>query len=158
MPAENEIRITPSVLDRLLDYDPLVDAESPLSRTRGLRILKDSIKRDLEWLLNTRHVSDIAREFKELNSSLATYGVPDFTNMSVKNSSDQNRLRKMIEQVVRKFEPRLRDITVTLEPTRELDRMLHFQIHAILMIEPTPEPVTFDTQLHLHSGEYRVRD
>ena len=35
-------------------------------------------------------------------------------------------------------------------------RVLRFQIEALLMIEPAPERITFDTKLELTSGEYSV--
>jgi hypothetical protein len=36
---DNEIRITPSVLDRLLDFEPDVSREAPKSRSKSLRDL-----------------------------------------------------------------------------------------------------------------------
>ena len=55
---ESEIRITPSIVDRLLDFEPKISTEAPKSRSQGLRELKQSVRRDLEWLLNTRHSAD----------------------------------------------------------------------------------------------------
>lgn len=40
---------------------------------------------------------------------------------------------------------------------REHERALRFRIDARLRVEPAPEPVTFDTVLQLHSGEYLVK-
>lgn len=51
---DNEIRITPSIVDRLLDFEPTNPNEAPKSRSQGMRELKQSVRRDLEWLLNTR--------------------------------------------------------------------------------------------------------
>src|ERR1022692_61546 len=52
--------VTLSVLDRLIDKDPKVSMEVPLTRAQSLRELKIAIKRDLEWLLNTRRTIDPA--------------------------------------------------------------------------------------------------
>jgi hypothetical protein len=38
--TDNEIRITPSVLDRLLDFEPTESKEAPKSRSKSLRELK----------------------------------------------------------------------------------------------------------------------
>jgi len=46
--------LIPSVLDRLLDDDPASAREAPKARTQVLRELKQSVRRDLEWLLNSR--------------------------------------------------------------------------------------------------------
>lgn len=155
--TDNEIRITPSLLDRLIDYEPELTHESIASRARNLRQLKQSVKRDLEWLLNTRQVATgMPADLKELNSSLAVYGLPDFTAVNVKSNDDQDRMRRAIETAIRTFEPRLEDVMVTLEPMHETERALHFRIDARLKVEPAPEPVSFDTVLKLDSGRYAV--
>lgn len=156
---DNEIRITPSVLDRLIDYEPELAREPLASRAKSLRQLKESIKRDLEQLLNTRQSGDwLPAELKELNNSLAAYGLPDFSSVSIKSPAEQNRLRRALEAAIAIFEPRLEDVNVTLLPIGELQRSLHFRIDARLRIEPAPEPVTFDAMLQLASGQYLVRE
>src|SRR5215210_7084764 len=86
----------------------------------------------------------------ELDSSLLNYGLPDFSSASIVNLLDQNRIRRALETAVANFEPRLRDVKVKLLPTPETERALHFRIDARLRVEPAPEPVTFDTVLHIH--------
>jgi type VI secretion system protein ImpF len=164
--TDSEIRVTPSVLDRLLDYEPEVSAEPLPSRAKSLRQMKQSVRRDLEWLLNARRSAPallgdeqadgdggVARE---LLNSLVCYGLPDFSAASIFSALDQNRIRRALESAVAKFEPRLRDVKVILLPLREHERALRFRIDARLRVEPAPEPVTFDTVLHIHSGEYRI--
>ncbi len=155
--TDNEVRITLSVLDRLIDYEPEVSREPPASRTKSLRQLKQAVKRDLEWLLNTRQVAgELPSGLKEVNNSLAAYGLPDFSNISIKNQGDRNRMCRALESVIEIFEPRLTDVVITLEPERSIERVLRFRIDARLIVDPAPEPVTFDTVLHLHSGRYNV--
>lgn len=157
--TDNEIRITPSVLDRLLDFEPDVSREAPKSRSKSLRELKLSVRRDLEWLLNTRTVHvEIDERLQEIKKSVLTYGLPDITGLSAKNQNEQKRLAKAIENAVRLFEPRFLDVRVTLEPVSNVDRSLKFRIEARLDIEPTPEPVAFDTVLQLGSGDFEVRE
>lgn len=156
--TDNEVRITPSVLDRLLDFEPELSRESIASRAKSLRQLKQSVKRDLEWLLNTRRtVEELPPDLKEVNQSLAAYGLPDFSSLSVQSPADQKRLRREIEDTIHIFEPRLEDVMVTIEPVRETERVLRFRIEARLKVEPAPEPVTFDTLLQLGSGQYIVQ-
>ena len=45
---------------------------------------------------------------------------------------------------------------VTPLPVRENERALRFRIDAKLRVQPAPEPVSFDTVLHLHNGEYQI--
>lgn len=156
---DHEVRITLSVLDRLLDYEPGQPSEPLASRSKNLRQLKQSVRRDLEWLLNTRQVADgVPAEFKELSNSLAAYGLPDFSSASADNPDDQHRMRRVIEETIHIFEPRLRDVTVTIEPERNAERALRFRIEANLIVDPAPEPVTFDTTLQLVNGEYKVQE
>lgn len=151
--------MTPSVLDRLLDYDPQMSREAPRSQAQSIAELKRSVKRDLEWLLNTRHSGiEIPETLTEVNESMAVYGLPDLASLSVKNPSEQNRLAKAIENALRIFEPRFINVRVTLEPLDNTDRQLRFRIEAHLDIEPVPEPVSFDTVLQVGSGEFAISE
>jgi type VI secretion system protein ImpF len=157
--TDHEIRITPSILDRLLDNDPQSTREAPRSQAQSLAELKRSVKRDLEWLLNTRHNGiEIPESLEELNESVAVYGLPDLTSLSVKNPDEQNRLAKAVETALRVFEPRFINVRVHLEPVQNTDRQLRFRIEAHLDIEPVPEPVSFDTVLQVGSGEFAISE
>jgi type VI secretion system protein ImpF len=155
---DTEVRITPSVLDRLIDYEPEQSREALASRSKSLAQLKQSVRRDLEWLLNTRQPADgVPAGLPEANASVATYGLPDFTNLSIESTTDQARLRRSVELAIRVFEPRLEGVSVTVVPVEGVERLLRFQIDARLKVEPAPEPVTFDTALKLERSAFVVR-
>src|SRR5215472_6946112 len=98
---EPEQTVTLSVLERLTDRDPTVAAEPPLTRAQSVRQLKASLRRDLEWLLNTRRRPDAAEsEFKELEQSLFNYGLPDISNLSWDSARDRVRVTRMIERTI----------------------------------------------------------
>lgn len=156
---ENEIKITPSILDRLIDLEPKNPHEAPKSRSRGILELKQSVKRDLEWLLNTRHTADkVPEELEEVSKSIAIYGLPDFTGMSSRDSDDRKNLIRNVETALRVFEPRFMNLKVTLEEIETGERGVRFRIQATLKVEPTPEPVVFDTVLQMGSGEFEVKE
>ncbi len=156
---DSEVRITPSIVDRLLDFDPKVSTEAVKSRSQSLRELKQSVRRDLEWLLNTRQTADKVPEgLEELNKSLAIYGLPDFTGLSSKSTDDRKNLIHSIETALRIFEPRFMNLKVALEELDNLERGVKFRIQATLRVEPTPEPVVFDTVLQVGSGEFKVEE
>ena len=78
------------------------------SRAESVRELKRAVQRDLEILLNSRNpFSDLSTAFQEAGHSVLTYGLPDFSSLNVASPADQNRLRQMIENTIRVFEPRL---------------------------------------------------
>lgn len=157
--TDNEVRVTPSVLDRLLDYEPELSREPLASRAKSLRQFKQAVRRDLEWLLNTRQIAEgLPPELKETNDSLAAYGLPDFTTLSTESAADQKRIKREVEETIRRFEQRLENVVVSFEPGRPTERGLRFRIDARLKVDPAPEPITFDTVLQLGSGQYLVRE
>ncbi len=154
---DNEIRVRPSLLDRLIDYEPEYSREAPASRVKNLRILKQSVRRDLEWLLNTRATPNVPPELKEVQASVAVYGLPDMTTLSGKSPADKVRLRRSVERALEVFEPRLEGVVVTIDPEPGPNLSMRFRIDARLKVDPAPEPVTFDTLLQIGSGEFRVK-
>lgn len=154
---DNEIRVSWSVLDRLIDSDPNESQDPPRSQSASLAELKQAVRRDLEWLLNTRnHLEDVDGTLEESPRSVAFYGLPDFTSVSAKSASEQSRMAKTIETALSYFEPRFSGLKVSMEPVSNVDRSLKFRIEATLEIEPTPEAVVFDTVLQLGSGNFAV--
>jgi type VI secretion system protein ImpF len=155
--TDDEVRINLSVLDRLVDFDPEVKAEPPASRSKALRQVKQALKRDLEWLFNTRRVFEVPEELMLLSNSLLAYGLPDFSNVSVKNPGDRHDLTLALETTLKRFEPRLEDIVVSVANASALERAFRFKIEARLRIDPVPEPISFDTTLQLGSGNFAVK-
>ena len=129
-----------SVLDRLLDDEPDNRREQPKSTGQSLRDLKLSVRRDLENLLNTRRRSvGWPSELEELEVSLADYGIPDFTGVNMGARSERERMRLEIERVIRRFEPRLKNVIVSLQDNPDdIERTLRFRIAGVLRTEPVP--------------------
>ncbi len=154
---DTEINITPSILDRLTDLEPRIPTEPPRSRLSRLAELKQAVRRDLEWLLNTRRLAEeVDENLEEVQSSLAVYGLPDFTGLGAKDPHEQKRMQAAIENAIRLFEPRFLGVQVTLEPLALTDRQLIFRIEASLDVEPAPEPIVFDTVLQVGGGGFAV--
>ena len=148
-----ETLVTQSVLDRLTQVD-----DWPSTRTQSVRFFREALKRDLEWLLNTRKPP-----LPELDSwpaardTVINFGLPDITSLGLASASDQRSLRLAIESCLRVFEPRLTDVHVTLESSDTADRRLRFHIEGNMKLDPAPEEISFDTVLELSSGEYKVK-
>jgi type VI secretion system protein ImpF len=155
---DNEVEITASVLDRLIDERPDQSQEARPSRQTSLRLFKQAVKRDLEWLLNARADRDVPEDLREVASSLATYGLPDLASWNVKSPDQQHDLRQALEDALRRFEPRLEAVEVTLETLAEAERSVRFRIDARLRVDPAPEPVTFDSVLQLGNHKFLVKD
>ena len=155
--------LLPSVLDRLIDEDPHTRAETERSRAQMLRDLKQSVRRDLENLLNTRISlfpipEPLPEHWQHLERSLINYGVPDFGGVAMGARSQREFLRRRVEATIRIFESRFKEVQVQLSDNRDdpRDRTIRFRIDGLLHAEPTPEPVVFDSQLQPSSGDFRV--
>jgi type VI secretion system lysozyme-like protein len=121
---QHDQELIPSVLDRLIDQEPDRKSEPPKSRSQVLRELKLSVRRDLENLLNTRwRCVAWPPDLKQLELSLVNYGIPDFTGANMGAASDRESLRRIVEEVIRRFEPRFKTVRVEiLQNSDEADR------------------------------------
>jgi type VI secretion system protein ImpF len=147
--------IQQSVIDRLIDEGP---GGGEAEWEASLEQLKSALRRDLEWLLNTRRtIVDLPDGTSELARSAFNFGLPDLTSMSKDDPESQHRLLRMVEEAVESFEPRLGNVRVSLmrAPSGER-RELHFLIEGVLRRDSAPEQVAFDTVLRIVTGEIDV--
>lgn len=154
-------RVVPGLLDRLLDDEPETTREPPWREGQAIRELKRSLRRDLEDLLNSRRPLDALPDgLSELPDSLANYGLPDLQSVEVRETHDVQRLSQLIEDCIRRFEPRLHDVKVDLlvpeDGRRPLDRRLRFSIDAVLVAEPLRESVRLCSAIDSGSGSIAV--
>lgn len=149
-----ETTITVSVLDRLIDLEPENRMENPLSRAQSVRLLKNSVRRDLEWLLNTRRIVDPPDEgLKEVNKSVYVYGLADLSALTMATASDRNRLVRQVLATINLFEPRLTNVRLVMVERPDASKKdVRMRIEAMLRMDPVPEPVSFDTLIELKSG------
>ena len=73
-------RLQPSLLDRLTDDDREQRQESREKRILSPARLRECVRRDLTWLLNTTHLAALEdlTEQPEVQRSVLNYGMPDF--------------------------------------------------------------------------------
>jgi type VI secretion system protein ImpF len=149
-----ETTITISALDRLIDNEPDNHMENPLSRSQSVRLLKNAVRRDLEWLLNSRRIAEPPDEgLKELNRSTYVYGLPDLSALTMASTADKNRLVRQILSTINLFEPRLMNVRLVMVETPDAGKKdVRLRIEAMLRMDPVPEPVSFDTVIELKSG------
>jgi type VI secretion system protein ImpF len=135
----------PSLLDRLLDATPELSADPPRTRQAQVRDALDSIRRDLEALLNTRrlHVTP-PPALTQLRQSLLSYGMADFIGANMVTREQRQAFAAKIEESIRIFEPRFRNLSVTvLDPRDTTARVLRLRIEATVVLQEGPLPVLF---------------
>ena len=153
LPAQ--ARLVPSVLDRLIDAET---ETGNLQRGYTVEQMLAAVRRDLEELLNTHQTNqDLPLEWEQLRASLLTYGIPDLVSVSVSSSADKEQVAQLLETVVNRCEPRLRDVRVHVTSASEGEtRALKFNIDARLNVDPSPE-VAFVTVVDLLTGKASIQ-
>jgi type VI secretion system protein ImpF len=139
------------LFDRLLQGDSI---ETDKNAERAMRELRESVRRDLEILFNTRprHLPLDAKQ-EELTTSVLSFGLPELQNQQLATVDQQERFRKRLEAVIRRFEPRFRELTVELvSDSGSLDRILRFRLRAVLQADAAREAVTYDTVVDPATG------
>lgn len=151
---DNEFQ--PSLLDRLTNFDPTAEADPPRSKIQDFHEVKESLRRDLTNLLNTRWVCRTwPPELRMLEDTVRNYGIPDFTGINMGDPKNQERLSKDIRRAIELFEPRLSDTRI--KPSEVgLDRMLQLRIEGMLHAKPFPQEVAFDAELDIKSAQFEL--
>jgi type VI secretion system protein ImpF len=133
-----------SVLDRLLDDEP--DYAGPEEQTEyhsGLGAFKRSVLRDLQWLLNAR-VGTRPETKDPMQGTVARLGLPDITNLDLKNERQREILRRLIADAIARFEPRLDFVSVSVREGSGSQGRTQFHVDARLRVEPEPTKLSFD--------------
>ncbi len=148
--AEN--LVTQSLLDRLCDVD-----DWPTTRQNSMRMYRESVKRDVESLLNSRKPPmPELQGYPRANCSVLNYGLPDMNSYS-DSGNDQAALLIAILQTLRNFEPRMQNLRVFLARADNLTRSLRFHIEGRIQFDTSIEEIQFDTVLDMTRGEYEVK-
>jgi type VI secretion system protein ImpF len=152
MLAARETLAVQSLMDRLTTRD-----DWPMTRTASLRFLKESIRRDLERLLNTRqpHPDELGG-YELTRNSVLNYGLPDLNSLNTSSRAHLQQVQVAVQNCIELFEPRLEEVTVSVEHRDLGKREIRFHIEARLVVHQMTDTVSFDSLLDLTSGTYAV--
>ncbi len=147
----------PGLFDRLMGADSAHTSSDVVTRL-SMDSLKDTVARDLEAMLNTRTVipEELLRRFPECSNSILTYGLNDFSGMSLASIDDRAHICRCLEQSVARHEPRLKNVRASLELREGSINRLNFAISAMLVVHSTQEPVSFDAVLQPSTLQYSI--
>ncbi|MBS1536447.1 MAG: type VI secretion system baseplate subunit TssE [Bacteroidetes bacterium] len=136
------------LFERLTDFEPLTSTEKKPFIFSSKTELKESVRREVSWLLNTRAPFP-AFFLDELEQSTFNYGIPDlFSLFFPLDTAGQRRLSRLLGKIIAGFEPRLKNVEATLERYDEINRSLWLKINADLIIDTISEPISFLVLLH----------
>jgi type VI secretion system protein ImpF len=129
------------LFDRLVDMEPQSQKEVRPLRVLDKKGLKDSVRRELGRLLNTRRPIPLAPPLEE--RTVINYGIPDFSSLSPHSDDDRRRLESWMKEAIMNYEPRLVNVKVTVEPAAKDERSVTARIDADLQLDTIREPVAF---------------
>jgi type VI secretion system lysozyme-like protein len=152
MPIDDKTELVPTILDRLA---PMDKGRGELGSRRDVTV-EESIARDLEVLLNTRREEFLVPpEFEQTATSIVNFGIPDPAKCgSLRFGPEQAKLCRWIEEAIRNFEPRLRNVAVRVVDRDNVAPILRFRVEA--KAEYTSEKLAFELGLKRDSGQLAV--
>jgi type VI secretion system protein ImpF len=138
-----------------------LNPESPEQRVVSMRKLRESVLRDLNWLLSTASF-DTGRSlagFPDVERSVLNYGLPSVAGLGV-SGLDPAGVARRLQRTLEFFEPRLSQVRVTPEPQDKKGdgHALKFRIEAELWGQPAPQQLLLRTQIDVETADVVVTD
>jgi type VI secretion system protein ImpF len=122
----------------------------------NMRRLRDSVFRDLRWLLNSMSLDtteELAR-YPHVERSVLNFGMPALAGRAM-SGIDPKTTAERIAVAIRCFEPRLSKVRVTPEKRAygNHEFALEFRIEAELWGQPAPQQLLMTTRIDLDTGQ-----
>jgi type VI secretion system protein ImpF len=155
-------RLQPSLLDRLTDDEPKKQQESRDKRVLSPRKLRECVKRDLAWLLNTGNLEEVEdlSEYPLVAQSVLNYGLPELTGITL-SSVDAGAIERSLRQAILDYEPRIlrKSLQVRVIASEEMSHnAMVFEIECDVWAEPVPERLYLKTEVDLESGDIHISE
>nr|WP_242482218.1 type VI secretion system baseplate subunit TssE [Thiocystis violacea] len=153
----------PALLDRLTDDEPDKQQESREKRVLSMRQLRESVLRDLAWLLNAGRLDSVQDldDYPWVAHSVLNYGIPDMAGLT-SSGVDITVIERAVRQAIWDFEPRILRQTVKVHARVDPERMTHnaltFDIEGELWAQPVPLRIYLKTELDLDLGDVQVTE
>jgi type VI secretion system protein ImpF len=159
--AERE-RLQPSLLDRLTDHEPEARVEAKEARFATMSSLREWVRRDLSWLLNTTQLAavvDLSAAPLAARSTL-NFGVRAMAGRTL-SSVDRADFEGALRDAIAAFEPRLDpetlNVRISNSPAHSRNALV-IDIDGELWAQPLPVPLELRTELDLEDGSVTVED
>lgn len=155
-------RLQPSLLDRLTDDEPTTRVESREKRVLSMQKLRQSVLRDVSWLLNAdsfESVNDLT-DYPEVAKSVINFGIRNLAGTSVVGT-DLSDIEKKLKQAITVFEPRIlpHSLTVRVLSADVMNQQaISFDIEANLWAQPLPIHLYLRTEIDMLTGDVNLRD
>lgn len=120
--------------------------------------LMESVRSDLEMLLNTRiHHYGIPASLHHVRRSVVNYGLVDLATCTLNGEQQRRDFAQRLATTIAQFEPRLRNISVSAVTDSPRQRLC-FRINAVLAAEFAPEQICFESVLESATASLHVSE
>jgi len=157
-------RLQPALLDRLTDDEPDKKQEPREARVLSKSRMRQSVLRDLAWLLNATRLEVVADLTKvpHVRRSVLNFGMPALSGRTA-SSLDFTDLARAVREAILTFEPRILPATLqirTLLEAGDLDHhnVIGVEIHGQLWAQPVPLELLLRTEIDLETGKVQIAD
>ncbi|WP_226665392.1 type VI secretion system baseplate subunit TssE [Microbulbifer aggregans] len=142
-----EKRLLAPVLDRLLASASNQDMTKP---HQVLRQLREGVRRDLEFLFNSRfRCMSAPAEHENLETSNINFGLPDLSTINFSSADSRKKFCRELEKTITNYEPRIRSVKVSTQKNVDVeDPSIRFRVEAVLHVNPSQEVIVFDSALN----------
>ena len=149
-------RLQPSLLDRLTDDAPGERREGQGGRVIDIDRLRDIVRRDLAWLLNTGSLdTEIdAERHPHAAASTVNFGLRDVSG-TFTTSDRTGAIRRAIREAIERFEPRLRPGSLSVEPSATPgrdDALIAYDIRGEMWAQPLPMELYLRSEVDVTTG------
>lgn len=154
-------RLQPSLLDRLTDDEPGASQEPREKRVLSLSRLRQSVLRDLGWLLNATALEAVQdlQHYPQAARSVINYGMPGLAGIAA-SGIDTVALERRLKQTIIDFEPRILPHSLKVRVLASTDQMnlsaLTFVIEGDLWAQPLPAHMLIRSVLDLETGHAEI--
>jgi type VI secretion system protein ImpF len=157
-------RLQPALLDRLTDEEPDKSVEAPEARVLSKARLRQSVLRDLAWLLNATRLEtrDNLSGAAYARTSVVNYGLPALSGRGA-SSLDMTDLARSVREAILNFEPRILPASLRVDTSFEPGHLDHHNIvgiliHGHLWAQPVPLEFLVRTEFDLETGKVKIAD
>lgn len=155
-------RLQPSLLDRLTDDEPHSPHEARDKRVLSMHKLKQSVLRDISWLLNADSFESVVdlTDYPEVAKSVLNYGIKDLAGRTIAGASS-SEIEKGLKKAINTFEPRIlpHSLNVQAFTSEEMNNQaVKFDIEANLWAQPLPLHLYLRTEISKITGDVSLRD
>lgn len=155
-------RLQPSLLDRLTDNEPDKSVEGRSARVIDVGRLRDIVRRDLSWLLNSNNLDTVidADRHPHTMKSVLNFGVREVSgDFSTEVRAEE--IRKSILRAIKLFEPRIDAGTLDVVLRKSENRkgvIVSFDIVADMWAEPLPLELFLRSEVDLTTGQIELEE